>query len=382
MIKLYSKATECVSNCSTVHKKLHCFTPLDIIVKGVFLWGKNLKLINGLKKLRELVLIRFKIRKERKMTDKQNELVSKFVQQKAKSLGYEGEKWLYHLKDTIYDLEQRWGIRIEKTLEGGSEAFVAEVSAHDGGNAILKLVMPQMEGNSVLEQEVEALRIVNGDGYVRLINEDMNQRALLLERLGKPLHQLGYSTKEEIKIICSTLKQSWKPIQQSHHLQSIHDLIEWFTNFIPALWKDLGKPCSKELIDQSLTFLESRLTNIDLKKAVLVHGDAHSGNILQNPTEPQPLFKLIDPDGLIAEPSYDLGILMREWLDDLIEDPLENGKIRCSLLGQLTGEDTQGIWEWGYIQSISTGLFLIKIGEEPFGYKMLKVAEAWKETRL
>lgn len=89
---------------------------------------------------------------------------------------------------------------------------------------------------------------------------------------------------------------------------------------------------------------------------------------------------MIDPDGLIGEPSYDLDILMREWLDDLIEDPLEIGQKRCALLRELTGVDTQGIWEWGYIQLISTGLFLIKSGQEPFGYKMLKVAEAWKET--
>ncbi|MFA1821104.1 aminoglycoside phosphotransferase family protein [Virgibacillus oceani] len=215
--------------------------------------------------------------------------------------------------------------------------------------------------------------------YCAINQRDMSQRAILLERLGSPLHQQGYSTKEEIEIICSMLRHSWKPLQQPHHLQSMPDLIKWFQNFIPELWSELGKPCSKALINQSLTFLESRLANIDFTKAVLVHGDAHHGNALQDPTKPQPSFKLIDPNGLVGEPSYDLGILMREWLDDLVEEPLEVGKKRCSLLGQLTGVDTQGIWEWGYIQSISTGLFLIKSGQEQFGYNMLKVAEAWKE---
>ncbi len=313
------------------------------------------------------------------MMDGKNELVPQFVQQKAKSLGDEGEKWLHHLKDMIDDLEQRWGIRVEQTLEGGSEAFVAEVTTQDGNNAILKLMMPQMEGNSVFEQEVTALRVANGDGYVRLIKAELSQRAILLERLGPPLHQLGYSTKEEMEIICSLLKRSWQPIQQPHQLQSIDELIKWFTNFIPELWNNLGKPCSKALIDQSLTFLESRLTNIDFTKAVLVHGDAHHGNVLQDLTKTHPSFKLIDPDGLIGEPSYDLGVLMREWLDELIEDPLEIGKKRCALLGQLTGVDTQGIWEWGYIQSVSTGLFLIKSDQEQFGRNMLKVAEAWKK---
>lgn len=74
---------------------------------------------------------------------------------------------------------------------------MAEVTTQDGDNAILKVMMPQMEGNSVIEQEVEALRIANGDSYVRLIKEDMSQRAILLERLGPPLHQLGYSTQED-----------------------------------------------------------------------------------------------------------------------------------------------------------------------------------------
>ncbi|WP_160141698.1 aminoglycoside phosphotransferase family protein [Salicibibacter halophilus] len=312
--------------------------------------------------------------------DNQRELVPEFVQQKARSLGDEGEKWLHDLKDTLQDLQQKWDIQIEKTLEGGSEAFVTTVVTQDGDNAILKVMMPQMEGNSVIEQEVEALRIVNGDGYVRLLNEDMRQRAILLERLGPPLSQLEYSTQEEIEILCSTLRHSWKPIKQPHHLQSMHGLIEWFKNFIPKLWNDLGKPCSKTVIDHSITFLESRLTNTDFSKAVLVHGDAHSGNALQDTTEPQPSFKLIDPDGLIAEPSYDLGILMREWLDDLMEAPLEIGKKRCSMLGKLTGVDTKGIWEWGYIQSVSTGLFLIKSGREAFGYNMLKVAKAWRES--
>src|SRR5690625_2688094 len=232
------------------------------------------------------MLCAFMLKGEKTM-DSQSELVPKLVQQKAKSLGCKGEKWLYHLEDMIQDLEQKWGIQIERPLEGGSEAFVAEVTTQNGDNFILKLMMPQMEGNSVFEQQVEALRIVSGDGYVRLINEDMSQRAFLLERLGPPLHQLGYSMQEEIEIICSTLRHSWKPVQQPYHLQSIRDLIKWFRKFIPGLWQDLGKPCSKALIDQSLTFLESRLINTEFTRPVLVHGDAHSGNVLQDPTEPQ-----------------------------------------------------------------------------------------------
>src|SRR5699024_1693452 len=103
------------------------------------------------------------------------------------------------------------------------------------------------------------------------------------------------------------------------------------------------------LIDKALVFLESRLSNSSLETSVLVHGDAHSGNILKDMTNSKTSFKLIDPDGLVTEPAYDLGVLMREWLDDLTINPLENGRKRCLLLSEITGVNTQAIWEWGFI---------------------------------
>ncbi|MFS0661053.1 aminoglycoside phosphotransferase family protein [Niallia alba] len=297
------------------------------------------------------------------------------------SLGVKGEYWLRDLGEIIQLLEHKWKIRTCKSLNGGTEAFVAEVTKEDGGKAILKLTMPHVEGNSVFEQEIVALKITDGDGYVRLLKYDMDHRAVLLEKLGLPLKDVGYSMETQIEIICSTLKKSWaKPIPKDHKLQSSKDIINWFSNFIPEIWAELNSPCSRQLIDKALVFLESRLSNSSKETSVLVHGDAHSGNILQDMTESQPSFKLIDPDGLVAEPAYDLGVLMREWLDGLTNNPLENGRKRCLLLSEITGVNTQAIWEWGFIQSISTGLFLIKIGQKEMGLQMLKVAKDWSKV--
>ncbi|SIR27916.1 aminoglycoside phosphotransferase family protein [Priestia flexa] len=209
----------------------------------------------------------------------------------------------------------------------------------------------------------------------------MDHRAVLLEKLGLPLKDVGYSMETQIEIICSTLKKSWaKPIPKDHKLQSSKHIINWFSNFIPEIWVEVESPCSKLLIDKALVFLESRLSNSSLATSVLVHGDAHNGNILQDMTKSKASFKLIDPDGLVAEPAYDLGVLMREWIDDLTINPSENGRKWCLLLSDITGADTGAIWEWGFIQSISTGLFLIKIGQEEMGLQMLNVADAWSEV--
>ncbi|PAV28230.1 hypothetical protein CIL05_17850 [Virgibacillus profundi] len=302
------------------------------------------------------------------------------VRQKAMNLGSEGEQWLRLLDEIIQIFERKWKIHMGKNLNGGTEAFVAEVTTEDGVDAILKLMMPPVEGNTVLELEVEALTIADGDGYVRLLNYDMEHRATLLERLGPPLRDMDYPIDTQIEIICRTLKKSWdKPLPYDHKLQSASTIINWFSNFIPRLWIELESPCSRKLIDKALVFLKSRLANTSLETTVLVHGDAHSGNILQDMT-PKESYKFIDPDGMIAEPAYDLGVLMREWLDDLTASPLESGHKRCLFLSEITGVDKKAIWEWGFIQSISTGLFLIKIGQEKFGLQMLQVAEAWSKV--
>ncbi len=64
---------------------------------------------------------------------------------------------------------------------------------------------------------------------------------------------------------------------------------------------------------------------------MLVHGDVHQWNALRAGDG----FKLVDPDGLLAETA---------------------------------------IWEWGVIERVSTGLLATKIGLQPVGDQMLKVA--------
>jgi len=133
-------------------------------------------------------------------------------------------------------------------------------------------------------------------------------------------------------------------------------------------------------LDTALSFAQARARACDPEIAVLVHGDAHNGNTLQtlsqNSQTPSS-FKLIDPDGLVAEAAYDLGVLMRGWIDELTADPVRLGLERCAYLSHLTGADTQATWQWGFIQCMSTGLLLIRVGQEPSGIQMLKVAEAW-----
>ncbi|GAA0530059.1 hypothetical protein GCM10010172_08470 [Paractinoplanes ferrugineus] len=83
-------------------------------------------------------------------------------------------------------------------------------------------------------------------------------------------------------------------------------------------------------------------------------------------------FKLVDPDGLVVEPEYDLGVLMREDPVELMTgDPWE----RARRLAARTGTDPVAVWEWGLVERVSTGLVLTVAGVQPVAGQMLAAAD-------
>ena len=151
----------------------------------------------------------------------------------------------------------------------------------------------------------------------------------------------------------------------------------WLASFITESWEVLDRrPCQERVISRAVAFCEAREAAFDATHAVLVHGDAHAHNALRDPREPG-AFKLVDPDGLLAEPACDLAVPMREWSGELLTaaDPAAAAQARCGTLSRLTGVPRQPIWEWGFMERVSTGLLLFSLGREQEGRLMLDVAD-------
>jgi streptomycin 6-kinase len=101
---------------------------------------------------------------------------------------------------------------------------------------------------------------------------------------------------------------------------------------------------------------------------VLVHGDVHQWNALQAGDR----FDLVDPDGLLAEAEYDLGVVLREDPDEpLAADPWATARWMAARLRL----DATAIFEWGVVERVSTGLVTTKIGLQPVGSQMLALAD-------
>ena len=296
------------------------------------------------------------------------------VVRRAKSAGAAGEAWLANLDRTVSELEHKWNITVGEALSGGTHALVAPAEGPNGEQYVLKADMPEDLGGD-FESGMRALKTADGHGYVKLYAYDPERKACLLERLGKPLDQLEYSVFEKLRIICAALQKAWEVPTDGDGFSS--GSVEWFREFLGEAWEELGHPCSRRVMELAFSYLRSREEADDPSEYVLLHGDAHGGNTLHELSGGG--FKLIDPDGLFYEKAYDLGVLMREWWDEYREEPLKKGRERCRYLCRLTGVSEKGIWEWGYLQTVSTSFVLLKTGQEEAGREMLRVAESWAE---
>ena len=59
-------------------------------------------------------------------------------------------------------------------------------------------------------------------------------------------------------------------------------------------------------------------------------------------------------DGTDAERACDLAVPMREWSSELRAAPVRLGRERCAYLNRLSGENERAIWQWGFMEVVST----------------------------
>jgi streptomycin 6-kinase len=275
------------------------------------------------------------------------------------------ERWLHDLPSLVADLEREWSIVVGRTLTGGSEAFVAEATMADGTPAVLKLLIPHTRGAA--RHEITALRLISGEGCARLFRSDINRGAMLLERLGRTLSEAGLPFDQQLEVMTATVMRVWRPAAGAGFTTGA-EKGRWLIDFIKETWEETGRACSERAIAYAIACAERRIEAHDDDRAVLVHGDVHQWNTLQSSDG----YKLIDPDGLLAEAEYDLGVLMRGDALELIQgEPME----RAHWLARRTNRDATAIWEWGAVERVSSGLLCTKLGLQPEGREMLHAAE-------
>ncbi|MFP3907093.1 MAG: aminoglycoside phosphotransferase family protein [Acidimicrobiales bacterium] len=273
--------------------------------------------------------------------------------------------WLDGLPSVLDSLATDWSLTIGATLRGGHAALVVATTVADGTPTVLKVGVPGHRRE--LSFEAAALELAAGDGCARLLREDLTRDALLLERLGPTMYDVVPEPETRHDMLCDLAVRLWRPLGDDIDLPTGADIARRHRDLIPRLWEELGRPCSQETIEDAIACAERRERAHDRRRSVLVHGDIHDANALQ---AADGTFKLIDPNGLRAEPACDLGTIVRcnpDTGDDLLT--------RAERLAARAAVDVTAIWEWGTMHRVIGGLRSVRIGFQPFGHLLLAEAD-------
>ena len=299
--------------------------------------------------------------------------VPDLVRRRAISEGEPGLAWLAALDETLTSLERDWDVSIGQAHKGGSAAFVADAMRPDGTVLVIKVGTP---GTQLGRHEPDVLRSASGKGYVALHAQDEPRSAMLLEKLGPRLDTLDLPYREQVDIMCATLLQAWMPVPRDAPYATGAEKANSLASAIIRLWYGASQPAAQKVLDTALMYCRDRAAAYNPHAAVLAHGDPHPANILAAP-DATTGYKLIDPDGLAVEPAYDLGVVLRAWHEG-IEGPHAHDLARAHArhLTSRTQVPAEAIWQWGYIERVSTGLHLMELGETDKGREFLEIAEA------
>ncbi|WP_162242361.1 aminoglycoside phosphotransferase family protein [Nocardioides sp. Leaf307] len=291
-------------------------------------------------------------------------------------LGEPARAWAAGLPAVLAELCARWGLTPGRRLPGGSASYVVGARTARGEERVLKLRLP----DPALADEAGALRRADGRGHVLLHDHDERHDALLLEALGGSLEQSPLAPHDALAVLAATLREAWTvPLPEGPPPPPGERALA-----LAALLRrrdaDLGRPCDPRVLTAALDAAERRAGADDPARHVVLHGDPHPANALRVRT-PRPGaptgWVLVDPDGVRGDPAHDLGVALRDWTSRLV-GPDPRGVLRdyAARLADATGHDADAVWDWGYLERVSTGLYVLSFGADTLGRRFLDSARA------
>ena len=289
--------------------------------------------------------------------------------------GEAGRLWLRSLPGVVAECAARWSLRVAPPFSPLTYNYAAPAEGAGGARFVLKVGVPVRE----LLTEIEALRAFGGRGAARLVEADAEAGALLLERLepGTPLTALcerddGAAT----SAAASVMRKLWRPAPAGHTFPTAADWGRGFRRLRERFGGGTG-PFPRALVEEAETLFAELLESSSAP--ALLHGDLHHGNVLAAVREP---WLAIDPKGLVGEPAYEVGALLRNPLPQLFRwpQPVRVSERRIARLSEELGFERERVRGWGLAQAVLAGWWTFedtgRVGED-----WLAVAEILAASR-
>ncbi|OSC40864.1 hydroxyurea phosphotransferase [Mycobacterium decipiens] len=270
-----------------------------------------------------------------------------------------GRGWLERLPHVVARLQSRWQLWLEPPFRGGSCSWVAPARLPDGLPVVLKVGWPHREAAG----EAEALRLWDGNGAVRLLREDRDHHALLLERC-EPGHPLGsahqLSAARRLLFGAGLLRELWRaPVPELTRLERLGDVTAEWADLVEQRMHRCRPGFDPGLVAHGIRLL--RELPASASHTVVVHGDFNPGNVVAASRRP---WLAIDAKPMIGDPDYDPWPLL-EQIDDPFThaDPHSVLTERFALVADALDGNVERMQAWGIARRIETALDVAAHGD-------------------
>ena len=295
-------------------------------------------------------------------------VLSEVVLAKAAVNGDHGRGWAEALPDMLSDLQNMWTLQVGGQLTGATSAYVATATTESGRPAVIRISVPSTED---FPRAVHTLDVAGGRGYVRLLDFDLPRLAMLLEPLGMPMNRTGYTPDRQLATVAAVLPLIWG-LPRDHRYATQRwagepvDKAASLLQPVVELWQQLDRPCPERVVAQAVDFASQLSQGFSPDRSVVLHGDAATANLLQV-SMPRPGaeagFVFVDPSTFVGDPAYDLGVALRDWCTELLAgDAPTLARRWCRGLAAAAGVGEVAVWQWGYLERVSTGLYAESLG--------------------
>lgn len=263
-----------------------------------------------------------------------------------------GKEWLANLPIRIEQLAKEWNLSDLQPVPNLSYNYVL-LGLQNALPIVLKLTL----SNKELAREIAALKVFDGYGIMPLLA--YTEDAILIEQAhpGNTLREYFPSQENSSLYIFSQI------IDVMHRASADPDRLKpYINNFTPL--HEVVSVLEREWKIPEKYLIKARLLKDHLLETtqdhVVLHGDLHHGNILQQGGS----FMAIDPKGYIGDRWYDVGPFIRNPIDVLVDlpDALSLLSTRIEMLALTMKGDAERITQWGYVQSVLTWIWAIEDG--------------------
>ncbi|MFD8008753.1 aminoglycoside phosphotransferase family protein [Streptomyces sp. NPDC058955] len=275
-----------------------------------------------------------------------------FVRSTVEREGEAGAAWAAELPGIAGELLERWECAPDGAVLHGGVGVIVPVRRRGGESAVLKVSFPH-PGNV---HEPDAFEAWGGRGAVRLYERDDERFAMLLER-AHATTLAEVEDGEEVVAIAGRLGRRLA-VPAPAGLPRLSDRVDAWEEELRRDAGELPHALPRRVLDASLATVRE-LGRI--QPDTLVHGDLHAGNILRAEREP---WLAVDPKGLMGDPAYDGGTLLKSRALTLLEaDDLAKAVHRLlDVFADAAELDRERVQRWAQFHAVQAAFWARRHG--------------------